>query len=84
MKCAECKFWDRTSKYSNEVENGLGECIKAKPYWQCTDWGEKPDYERHLKEEFKDLKMFVQDMSDCSAHLWTRENFYCAHFEKLK
>ena len=56
--------------------------MKAKPFWDCTDWGtEETDYVRMLTPKFKDLKMFVQDGSDYSAHLWTRPNFFCAHFE---
>ena len=81
MRCDKCKHWERKGRaYADEVRVGLGECLKAKPFWQCTVYV-KPDYIRELLPEFKDLKMFVQDMSDCSAHLWTRPDFYCFHFE---
>lgn len=82
-KCQDCKHWERKGRdYADEIAVGLGECIKAKAFWQCTNWGtEETDYRRTLNPEFKDLKMFVQDMSDCSAHLWTRPDFYCYHFE---
>ncbi len=80
MRCDECKHWvldkDTYYNYSN-----TGECIKAKPLWDCSEWSDVT-YERVLKPECVNMKFFVQDGSDYSAHLLTRADFYCAEFER--
>lgn len=79
MRCDKCKYWEqKEEQYSDEIKIGLGECTKAKPFWEVTEWSNDG---RVMMKEFEDLKMFVQDGSDYSAHLWTRPDFGCTHFE---
>ena len=48
MRCDECKHWERKGRdYADEIRVGLGECIKAKAFWQCTDWV-APNFVREL------------------------------------
>jgi hypothetical protein len=77
MRCDQCKFWH------SEKPHIIGECTKAKPFWEVSTWtrGGTEDWERKLKAEFRDLKMFCQDGSDYRAYLLTKPDFYCAHFE---
>ncbi len=81
MHCNECKYWDKNKLDSEfyEERSGLGECIKPKPFWNCTEWVKD---ERKLKEANKNDLMFVQDGSDYSAHLWTNPKFGCICFEQ--
>lgn len=78
MKCNECKYWSEKDKYDTTPKE-IRECLKPKPLWECTDWDN--DYKRTIKENCKNMKMFVQDGSDYTAHLFTKEDFFCAEFE---
>lgn len=82
-RCDGCKYWDfpRADEYSS-TPKVLNECFKAQPLWNCSDYNlESDEWIRELKEEFKDLKLFVQDGSDYKAHMITAADFFCAHFE---
>lgn len=78
MRCDGCKFWDLKSgrEYAD-----VGECTKAKPLWDCTEWRDvDDDYRRVMLPEFENAKMFVQDGSDYRAILLTKPDFFCAEF----
>lgn len=78
MRCDECKHWENKHpkyEYRDEIELGLGNCAKAKPFWDCSDW------DKHGKRFMKDLKIFAQDGSGYKAEVWTRPDFFCFHFE---
>lgn len=82
MRCADCKHWegpDESQSYGNR-DFGLGECNRAKMFWDATEWsGEEGNYDR-IELDPSSL-MYVQDGSDYSAVLLTKPNFFCAHFE---
>lgn len=86
MRCNACKFWDL--KEGRDYA-GTGLCTKAQPLWEVSEWqqwdrdydnSDQEKWKRGLKEEFADLKMFVQDGSDYKAIMLTKPDFYCAHF----
>jgi hypothetical protein len=77
MPCSDCKYWDK-SNFDNFVK--IGECVKPKAFWDCTSWDENYD-NRILKPECENMKMFVQDGSDYTAHLYTTPDFNCSEFE---
>lgn len=89
MRCDGCKYWDK-----DEGEHGTGLCTKAQPFWDASEWREYEDddfpegdemerrWQRGLKPEFADLKMFCQDGSDYKAVLLTKPDFFCAHHEQ--
>lgn len=86
-RCDTCRFWEPNPDVYNEEElrPKVGECLKAKPYWETTEWTRDDNSiwcVRTTKPEFEGLKMFVQDGSDYKATLLTTADFYCAHFEK--
>ena len=92
MKCETCKYWDFEDNDTNLIPN-TKQCKKPILYWDATEWTTKEiDYpgigkyktnvDRHIKDEHKDLKMFVQDGSDYYACLITRHDFFCAHWEQ--
>ncbi len=82
MRCDGCKHWDIES--GKEYAGGLGECQRAHPFWERSEWKDDEgggNYRRELLPSAADDKMFVQDGSDYRAHLITKPDFYCAHFE---
>lgn len=86
MRCDKCKYWERNEQYQDETEvrSGVKECLKGKPFWECTEWRDEGNkFYRALKPEYAELKMFVQDGSDYSAKLLTKADFGCIHFEEI-
>ena len=80
MRCDQCKYWDREE--GGKYAEGLGECQRAHPFWDCSKWNDEGDeYRRVLLPSAADDKMFVQDGSDYKAHLITKADFFCAHYE---
>lgn len=83
MRCDQCEHWDIRDFSFSFPE--IGECTKAKPLWNCTEWRDvEDDYRRTLKPECESMKMFVQDGSDYTAHLLTKRDFFCAEFSVAK
>jgi hypothetical protein len=86
---------DKRHKYPPATQLGLGLCAKADMLLESTEWrskNERPlDFESEVDGVFyperkfdaahEDVKMFVQDASDYRADLWTKPDFFCAHFE---
>lgn len=84
MRCDECKYWNLVeNKYSSNPEE-IKLCNKPVALWDATQWEKPFEGKRKFKEEFKDLKMYVQDGSDYRAMLYTTADFFCYHFEKLE
>lgn len=77
--CKNCKHWEE-SKFYNLKGIIFGDCNKVEMFWGCTKWDNEGG--RILKEEYKDDKAFVQDGSDYTAVLITKEDFGCNQFEK--
>ncbi len=82
MRCDKCRHWEMESKYRN-VE-GVGLCRKAVQLWDATVWNKdaEGDIDRVVKPELIGQMSFVQDGSDYHASLWTKAEFFCAHFEQ--
>ena len=79
MKCENCKYWDTDYSY-NRVK--VRKCLKAIHIDQCEEWKVIDDVTKNvIKEEYKDQKMFVEDASSYYAVLYTKEDFFCAHYE---
>lgn len=77
--CKTCKHWDSFNKEEG-YKKGLGECNKAVLFFCAYDWDEK-GYPQ-IVPAHKDSKMFVQDGSDYTASLFTREDFGCVSYEE--
>lgn len=81
MRCDQCKHWNRDE--GKEFAEGLGECERAHPFWDRSQWvDDDKGYRRELLPIAAADKMFVQDGSDYRAHLLTKPDFFCAHFER--
>jgi hypothetical protein len=90
LRCDKCKHWtqERTvGHYGYRAVAELGECTKAVQLWDATEWAsqdvDNPDSYtiRGIKPDLADQMSFVQDGSDYMASLWTKPQFFCAHFE---
>lgn len=86
MKCANCTHWEERPEYQSV--KGLGLCKKAPMLSDVTEWREpeNPDdyHDRVLTAEHADTLMFVQDGLDFIAKLFTKPEFFCAHFTEGK
>lgn len=87
MRCDECQFWQLDDKEMHEIK-GLGRCTKAMQLWDATEWvpdddGEPGWCDRRVKAEHADQMSFCNDGSQYSASLWTKAEFFCAHFTKV-
>jgi len=93
MKCSTCKYWNVDDKDASVSNARVFPCNKPVMFWDATEWTTKEiddplvgkykaDVGRTIKDEHKDLKMFVQDASDYYACLLTHEDFFCAHWEQ--
>jgi hypothetical protein len=80
--CNKCKYWNIEE---GRMRGAIGLCTKPIPLWDATEFDyDDPQYMRKPLEKFKNLKMFCQDMSDCHATLYTKPDFFCAHYEEIK
>lgn len=75
-KCSDCKHWSPQDQYPVKR---IGQCLNAIPLWEATEWDE--DFDRVLKEQYVNQRIFAQDGSDYRAVLLTVENFYCADWK---
>ncbi len=85
MRCDGCKLWLK-EKDSYGAIKGLGECKKVVMLWEATEWTKDEDGEddycnRTVKPELVGQMSFVSDASQYHATLWTKPQFFCAHFE---
>lgn len=85
MKCADCKHWGEPYGYGWTAISNVKSCDKAKMYWNSTEWAKDADgdddYINRIEIDPNQL-MYVQDGSDYAAHLLTKADFFCAHFEE--
>jgi hypothetical protein len=85
-RCDKCRFWEdqRKTQFTGYTGIGVGECLRAKPLWERTKWGQHDEtgktYRVLLPEAIGDM-FFVQDGSDYRAFLLTKPEFFCASFE---
>ena len=81
MTCQNCKHWER--REWSDLDSNLAICTKATMLFEASKWTSLDGVvSRTIKPEHKDTKMFVQDASDYSAYLYTRNDFFCAHWEQ--
>lgn len=84
MKCTDCSFWGKADGSdldgigTDQQLVGVRRCTKAMELWEATMWNE--DYDRVLKPGVEDQKMFVTDGSSYAASLYTKPDFFCAHY----
>jgi hypothetical protein len=77
MKCADCKFWYNDVKNNTGIAN-IGTCKKPMSFEDATEWANTNNLV--IKDYYKDLKIFVQDVGNLGCYFFTRDDFYCAHF----
>ena len=82
MKCETCKYWETPNPRHNNHRK-VHRCNKAVQLFDVEDWV-VIDGETQLEiiPEYKDQLMFTQDASSYAASLYTRAEFFCAHWEK--
>jgi len=79
--CETCKYWAKPNSRYNE-HRMVRRCEKAVQLFDAEDWIEV-DGKTQLViiPQYKDQMMFTQDASSFAASLYTRNNFFCAHWE---
>ena len=75
MKCSNCAHWRKMTSHDFEI----GRCEKAKLFDNMTQWNEKSE----LEEVDPTNLMYVQDGSSYYACLYSKPEFFCAHFEEM-
>jgi hypothetical protein len=83
-RCDGCLWWDPEPDDSYRAVAGIGQCRRAVHIWDATEWSnpdEEYDCPRVVKPEYRDVMLFCADASDYRAEVWTRADFFCAHFK---
>lgn len=81
MRCDSCKHWGREDDTHDQAQVlGVRKCWSAVELWEASEWN--ADSDRVAKPEYSDQKMFVMDGSSYMASLFTKPDFFCAHFEQ--
>lgn len=81
--CETCKHWEAWKSHA-DYKHGIDECKMVVMWWDVSEW----DYDaegvivRSISPQYKDQKAFVQDGSDYSASLYTRNDFGCVSYER--
>jgi hypothetical protein len=79
--CETCKYWNESEEYDDYKNIRL--CNKAVQFFNAQEWvkidGETKNV---LKPEYKDQMMFTEDGSSYYSAFITRNDFFCAHWEK--
>jgi hypothetical protein len=55
----------------------MGNCNMVMMWWDASEWLEEEPFTREINPKFAHKRAFVQDASDYSACLYTREDFGC-------
>ena len=79
--CKECVYWGEDN--DAPMWRGLRRCMKAIMMENGWDW-KHTDQGTENVELDPTLMMYVEDGSSYYAALFTKPNFYCAHFEKAE
>lgn len=85
LSCATCKHWDKEPAYEQGYNPNIRRCNKPPMWWDASEWVRDEDggmTERKLLPKYARTMMFVQDGSDYTASLYTKNVFLCAHWEK--
>ena len=80
--CETCAYWDEEQEF-DRFKN-IRQCTKAVQLFDAEEWV-NVDGETKLVmlPEHKDQMMFTQDASSYHASLYTRNDFFCAHWEEM-
>lgn len=80
--CETCAYWDE--KHEFDRSKNIRRCNKAVQLFDAEEWVDV-DGETKLVmlPEHKDQMMFTQDASSYHASLYTRNDFFCAHWEEM-
>lgn len=82
-RCDGCSHWGGSEEHNeNSQVLGVHRCLKAVEMWEATEWSD--NYDRVAKPGFEGQKMFVMDGSSYAASLYTRAEFFCAHFDAAR
>lgn len=82
MKCETCEHWEPWDSPAG-FKKDIGECKMVVMWWNASEWSYKNgEVHRTIHAQYKDQKAFVQDGSDYSASLYTRNDFGCVSYEK--
>ena len=81
--CETCAYWDEEQEF-DRLKN-IRQCTKAVQLFDAEEWV-NVDGETKLVmlPEHKDQMMFTQDASSYHASLYTRNDFFCAHWEEIE
>jgi uncharacterized metal-binding protein len=81
-KCKTCKHWDTLNPRYNS-NRAVRRCDKAVQLFDVEEWVVIDGRTKlEIIPEYKDQLMFTQDGSSYAASLYTRAEFFCAHWEK--
>lgn len=81
-RCENCAHWGKADDYGDEAQVlGVRRCAIAVELWEASTWD--ADLDRVAKPEYAQQKMFVMDGSSYSASLYTKPDFFCAHFRAM-
>ncbi len=77
MYCDTCAYWERRDSNHENIKR----CNKAIQLFDAEEWQDNGDkIVNAIKSEYKNQMMFTQDASSYHASLYTREDFFCAHW----
>ena len=80
--CETCAYWDEKQEF-DRLKN-IRQCNKAVQLFDAEEWVNVDGIEKLVMlPEHKDQMMFTQDASSYHASLYTRNDFFCAHWEKM-
>jgi len=78
--CSTCKHWSRWKhKVTDQATftSRMGNCNMVMMWWDASEWLDEEPFTREINPKFAHKRAFVQDASDYSASLYTREDFGC-------
>jgi hypothetical protein len=80
--CETCKYWNESEEYDDDIKN-IRLCNKTVQLFDAEKWIKVDGVtKRVIMPEHKDQMMFTEDASSYYACLHTRNDFFCAHWEK--
>jgi hypothetical protein len=77
--CANCSYWGKPDYASRPNIFETKQCQKPLLLWNAGAWDEAGNFS--LQPEYAETKVFVQDASDYYAALYTKADFFCAHWQ---
>jgi hypothetical protein len=78
--CSTCKHWQEWKHKTVEnttFTSHMGNCRMVVMWWDASEWLDEPPFTREISPKYTNQRAFVQDASDYSASLYTRQDFGC-------